>query len=239
MKPTIGIICRRSFQGKNETITLQQDYFKAVIKSGGYPILIPIYEDDVLLKEHLSRIQGLVIPGGIDVDPNFYHQEKHPLCGSIDEGMDEFELKVIHLAKEMKLPILAICRGIQVLNVAYGGTLFQDLSLYQGYKQDIIHAQDQVNIPKQEAVHSIEIVAGTKLHQLYGESLNVNSFHHQALDRVADGLVVTATSEEGVIEAVEGTSDHYVVGVQWHPEKMIDLAHEQLLIFDQFINACR
>ena len=159
----------------------------------------------------LEAAQGLVLTGGIDVDPALYGEAPHPEVASTNRDRDEFELALLHEALDRDLPVLAICRGHQLLNVAMGGSLLQHI---EG------HAHEDVDLLS--AHHDASLVSGTRLHAVYGAGrLHVNSRHHQAVtpDRVAAGLAVSATTDDGLVEGLESASHTWVVGVQWHPER--------------------
>lgn len=197
-----------------------------IITRGTYPLMLPGYNDENYI-EHLSRIlSGLILSGGGDVDPSLYNEEN---AGSkeINRERDEFEIKLIKKLYEKSKPILAICRGMQVLNVAFGGTLIQHIEgHYQKEARDVL-------------THDIFIRKGTKLYEIVKrENMKVNSFHHQALDKVAPLFIVSAVSPDGVIEAIEHLSSKFVIGVQFHPEYMHDKEPFHNL-FDAFIESLK
>jgi putative glutamine amidotransferase len=172
----------------------------------------------------------LVLTGGSDVWPGYYGQEPDALLGDVDRERDAFELGLLALADATQLPTLAICRGVQLLNVYRGGTLVQHLSQSERHRR--------VGTPKSQPAHAVRIEAGSKLAEIMGAEAQVNSRHHQAIDRVGSGLVVTARDiEDGVIEAVEDPSQRFLAGVQWHPEDQAPVDDVQRRLFAAFAAA--
>ncbi len=195
---------------------LPQIYFTGVNLAGGIALLLPPQPvDDAIADRVLDRVDGLVITGGPDVDPARYGQEPHPSTNKPDRERDDWEFALLAGALRRGIPVLGVCRGAQVLNTALGGTLHQHLP-------DVIgHTHHQ----KGNAVFgtsAVRTVPGTKLAGLIGETSDAQCYHHQAIDRIGDGLVVSARDTDGVIEAVELPGDGFVLGVQWHPEERLD-----------------
>ena len=179
----------------------------------------------------VDRVQGLVLTGGVDVLPAYYGQEPEPELGEVDRERDAFELGLLTMADAAEMPTLAICRGVQILNVHRGGTLVQHLP------QSARHRRNDT--PKSQAVHAVRIAAGSRLAGVLGTDAQVNSRHHQAVDRVGTGLLVTARdAEDGVIEAVEDPTRRFLVGVQWHPEDQAPVDEGQRRLFEAFAAAC-
>jgi putative glutamine amidotransferase len=173
------------------------------------------------------EVQGLVLTGGSDILPAYYGQEPDPDLGEVDRERDAFELGLLTMADAADVPTLAICRGVQILNVHRGGTLVQHLP------QSARHRRNDT--PKSQPVHAVRIEAGSKLAGIIGTRAEVNSRHHQAVDRVGSGLLVTARdAEDGVIEAVEDPTRRFLVGVQWHPEDQAPVDEGQRRIFEAF-----
>ncbi|MDF2700574.1 MAG: hypothetical protein K0Q49_2133 [Haloplasmataceae bacterium] len=239
MRPIIGIISRNKQLDGNKISSLQYDYVNAVYKAGGMPLIIPIINDDELLLELISKMDGLLIPGGIDVNPKWYHEEIKQLCGSIDDELDVVEIKIIKMATDRKIPILAICRGHQILNVVFNGSLHQDLSYNENYDPNMVHEQNKIDLPKYEPVHNVKISEDSILFEIVGSNIDTNSYHHQIVNGLGENLKVVGRSREGIIEAYESTSDHFILSLQWHPEKMIEYREEQLNIFKRYIEECR
>ncbi|MDF1810707.1 MAG: gamma-glutamyl-gamma-aminobutyrate hydrolase family protein [Verrucomicrobiales bacterium] len=211
-KPVIGI-----------PHTTQADYAEAVTKAGGIPVILPY--DNEKIPEHLTKLDGILFPGGADVPPTLYGEEEiHPTVKTVSDERLEFEYDLAKLwLKETDKPYLGICLGCQMLNVVQGGSLIQDIPSEFG-------ADHRVD-------HDVEIVTGSKIYSIFGkEVLSVNSRHHQAVRNLGEGLKVAAKSPDGIIEAIELMSDRFVVGVQWHPEKLKDNSDQEKL-FRQFIEA--
>lgn len=203
-------------------VRLNESYVKATVAAGLTPLIVPPVSPDAI-EPMLAAAQGVVLTGGEDVDPVLYGAQRRKLTQPSHAARDACEIAVARRARELRLPTLAICRGIQVANVALGGTLVQDIS--DELRSDVQHDQSDLRASR---VHSVNITEHSRLHQIFGATtIDVNSSHHQALDRVADGLAVTARSPDGVIEGAEWTRDEWwMVGVQWHPEELNDDARD-------------
>jgi putative glutamine amidotransferase len=197
-------------------VRVNQAYTDALQRAGLVPVVIPPHlgSDAARL---LDRLDGLVLTGGEDVDPALYGARRHPATDAGHAARDACEMALVLAAHERRVPTLAICRGIQVLNVAFGGTLIQDIASER--PSALPHAQDQ---ERQARVHDVAITAGSAFARtLRAAHIRVNSMHHQALDRVADGLRVTAAAPDGIIEGVEWVRDDWwMLAVQWHPEEL-------------------
>lgn len=193
------------------------DYVEAVSATGAIPVVLPLVPSDEVGSQ-LAIVDALCLPGGADLDPSFYGEETGPHTGPCDPGLDRFQISLARAALDAELPLLAICRGIQVLNVALGGTLIQDLpSLGNAV---LPHRQEQRG---DVATQEIGIEPGSRLARLNGSATaQVNTFHHQALANVAEPLRPVAHSRDGVVEAVEEPAGRFTVGVQWHAELMPD-----------------
>ncbi len=238
MKPLIGISGNISietappFSGYQRSY-VNHDYVRSVIASGGIPVIIPISNDDEVIKAQIAACDGLILSGGQDVDPVHYQKEPLEKLGITNPERDRFDFKLLDYAQAKQLPILAICRGIQVLNVYHGGSLYQDVSYYES-DLSIKHSQDSA--PGQRT-HGITVTPDSKLHALLGkETLRVNSFHHQLIKKVGKQLKVSAVALDGAIEAVEHIDYPWQIGVQWHPEMLIDDPQEMKNLFDAFIS---
>jgi putative glutamine amidotransferase len=190
------------------------DYSQAILHAGGAPVIVPAAQDRRSLGAILDSVQGLILSGGPDVHPRRYGEEPLAGLGEVDEALDQMELLAAALALEKNLPLLGICRGIQVLNVALGGTLYQDIS--SQVPESICHTP---KTDKAVNTHTVNIEPGSRLHKLIGRrEIWVNGKHHQALKELAGDLVITARAKDGVVEAVELPAKRFVLGVQWHPE---------------------
>jgi putative glutamine amidotransferase len=214
---------------------LMPSYTEAIAKAGGIPLLIPqgLREEDLLAI--LDRVDGLLLPGGGDINPEIYDSHRHPMVYGVDPERDRTELFVARTAVSRRMPFLAICRGIQVLNVALGGSLWQDISSQIPGSLDHNSSDDE---PRNHLAHSVRIETDSVLAGLMGKTQSqVNSYHHQADRDMAPELVVTAVAEDGVIEAVEVSGHPFGVGVQWHPENLVDDDPAMLAIFRGLVEA--
>ncbi|OOG27033.1 gamma-glutamyl-gamma-aminobutyrate hydrolase [Enterococcus casseliflavus] len=203
-------------------------YVRAIQQAGGLPLLVPISEP-AAAKDYVSQIDKLVLAGGQDVSPKFYGQEAHQATGSGFLARDEFELALIDEALLQKKPIFAVCRGMQLVNVAFGGTLQQDISTFS----EIIHMQ--APIPKEVPTHAIATAEKSMLARVYGQKTKVNSFHHQAVDRLARPLQKTAWSPDGIIEGIEHVGQR-LLAVQWHPDFAYDALIQEQAVFKYVVD---
>lgn len=229
MKPRIAIpqmghdLFRRYMKSK---------YAASLRRAGAIPCWIELTEEKQAL-EQLFSCDGLLLPGGADVDPALYGQEKTELCGAQNALRDTMEFTMLEAWLPTGKPVLCICRGVQMLNVFRGGTLHQDIKSIQGCSHSDFRRKNKGN-------HMVSVVPDTRLHSiLRASAVKVNSLHHQAVDRVGEGLKVSAVSEDGVIEALELETHPYCVGVQWHPEHMAAGIECQQRLFDAFVDACK
>jgi putative glutamine amidotransferase len=219
---------------------MSQRYVNVLVGSGAVPWIIPLLEgDETTMREIYERLDGLFLPGGVDMDPTTYGEEKGPHCGRVDPARDWAELLMVKWALEDHKPILAVCRGAQVLNVAFGGTLWQDLQAH--YPDSIKHDYfPSGGHSRDDLTHDVVLVAGSRLASVIGSApIPVNSMHHQGIARLAPGLVSRATAPDGLIEAVETTDGRFVLGVQWHPEDLVDVDPRMRRLFDAFIAESR
>ena len=241
MKPLIGITCSMGLGIYSMTMEnlpqelhrLNDTYVKAIVQAGGIPVVLPAFEDAVFIKELVDRLDGVVLSGGGDVDPARYSRRANAHLGSVTPRRDTTELAIAeYVIRETHKPLLGICRGIQVMNVAMGGSLYVDLP----DEGKLAHSLDMY--PRHMLTHEIEVAENTHLAEAMGAGKNgVNSFHHQAVKELAEGFVVSARSvPDDVIEAIELPGDRFVVGVQWHPEELAARQEAQSL-FRSFVNA--
>lgn len=231
MKPIIGITSNID----STAHTLQNTYVQAVIAGGGIPFIIPTgVENDV--QQITALLDGLIISGGGDMDPHLFNEEPWPQLGNVTPERDSIELELVKHMLSLDKPILGICRGHQVLNVAFGGTLYQDITS-QCITPLLQHEQKAKRDHRSHAVH---LVKGTILGSIANsEVIMVNSFHHQALKDVPLPLVISGKSSDGIIEAVESPNHNFVVGVQWHPEALMDNEDQvSFRLFSAYIKAC-
>ena len=212
-RPIIGITGNYA----TGTCTLLEGYYRSVLEAGGTPLIIPPFDDTDAMVSLLDHVDALIFSGGGDINPLYLGEE--PLCelGSINPVRDWHELMLMRLAANRQIPILGICRGLQVMMAALGGKLHQDI--YKETSATLKHSQDT---ERYVCTHTVRIAAESFLHKIFGtEVLPVNSFHHQAVKEVAPGFSVSALSPDSLIEAVESTQHKSMIGVQWHPECMI------------------
>ena len=203
---------------RNNDCTLAEGYYQSVLKAGGVPVILPPYEEMELLVNTLDSLDGILLTGGGDINPLYLGEEPVKELHSINPRRDKQELMLVKLAADRQIPILGICRGIQTMSAALGGSLYQDIYSQMDAKL-IKHDQD---LDRSYASHTVQIEKGSLLHDIFGtETLAVNSFHHQAVKEASPGFRVCARSSDGVIEAIESTEYKSMLGVQWHPECFI------------------
>ena len=218
---------------------MNQRYLHAVVAHGGLPVMIPLLaHDDSTLRALFERLDGVLVPGGVDLDPSAFGEPRHPLCGRVDADRDHVELAVTRWAIEDRKPLFGLCRGLQIINVALGGTLYQDIQAQRpnSIKHDFF---PNAGFARDYLAHDVDLAAGSRLRDLLGgASLPVNSMHHQAIKDVAPGLAVSAVAPDGVVEAVElDRGDQFLLGVQWHPERIAEKQPEQFRLFERFVGA--
>ena len=203
---------------RDNDCTLAEGYYQSILKAGGTPFIIPSYEDPDMIVNTLEHLDGIVLTGGADINPLFLGEEPIKELHGINPRRDRQELLLTKLAADRQIPILGICRGIQTMNAAFGGALYQDIHV-QMEGTRIKHDQD---LERSYASHTVSIEKDSLLHELFGtDTLAVNSFHHQAVKEAAPGFRVCARATDGVIEAMESTEYKSMLGVQWHPECFI------------------
>lgn len=235
-KPLIGIIGNTFSLATGPFLALERhyvndDYVVAVEKAGGVPLVIPVTRELADIGRQIRVCDGLVFTGGHDVHPRFYGDQSRQGLGLVNSRADAFQLAAARFALDEDVPVLGICRGHQILNVACGGTLYQDLSHMAG--SYIKHVQ---NSARYEPAHKVSLAAGSLLHGLFGGELWVNSYHHQLINRLGAGLVAAAAADDGAVEAIEAPQKKFVVGVQWHPEMMVTHSDEMLVLFRRLID---
>ena len=212
------------------------DYLASVEQSGGRPRVLEVTDSP---RKVVAELDGLLLTGGGDVDPVLYGEERHPSVEDAEPGRDEFEIDMARRAMDADLPILAICRGAQVLNVAAGGTLVQDIP--SAVETELPHSLIE---PKDHVAHDVKVTPGSRLQEALGTAVTsshtcrVNSRHHQSVGRVGTSLAPSATAPDGVVEAIEGPEKEFCIGVQWHPENFWRTGEFKGL-FDSFIEAAR
>lgn len=217
MRPVIGVIA--SYNPETRVLLVRENYLSMLRAEGGNPVLLPLGASGDALEAQLDMCSGVLLTGGDDVEPARYGEETLPCCGSMTLPRDAYEIELIRRAVERDIPMLGICRGIQVLNVALGGSLYQDVGT-QVEPGASAHQQPE---PYGEPSHRVTLAPGSPLERLWGvEAMPVNSMHHQAIKRLAESLAPMAFAPEGFVEAVDRPGSLYVRGVQWHPEYMVE-----------------
>lgn len=218
-----------------------QRYVRVLTSVGAVPWLIPLMPDDEpTLRAIYDRLDGVFLTGGVDMTPVNYGEQRHEKCGPTDPARDAVELRLIRWAREDNKPVLGVCRGIQVINVACGGTLYQDLQaqLTGSIKHDYFPPTG--GFTRSSLTHDVEVDRNSRLGRIMGVArASVNSMHHQGIKDLGDGLRSSVLAPDGVIEGIEGTNGHFMVGVQWHPEELFESQPEMRQLFDQFISATR
>lgn len=242
--PIIAIPCRHDASGRHHQLPMQgmgQAYLSAVIAAGGAPVLVPLGLDEPRLFRALDRADGLLLAGGEDIAPALFGEEPHPRLGAVDADRDAAEMALARQALEMGMPLLAICRGIQALNVAAGGTLYQDIpSQVPGALK---HHCFYPEYPRDHIAHTVAIAPDSRLAAVVGQpadslaAVPVNSLHHQSVKALGAGLRVVAQAPDGVVEAIEGTGGGWVLGVQWHPEELAASRADMRALFRAFVEA--
>jgi putative glutamine amidotransferase len=213
---TVAVSAARKAEGDSDCVRLNATYVAALQSAGLIPVIVPPLSRPDDAAEAVARAGGLVLTGGGDMNPALYGDPLHPKANPPEDDRDATELAMIAGARDAGVPTLAICRGIQVLNVALGGSLMQDIS--SQLDTDIVH---DVRDGRRSRTHEVRIEPGSRLARAVGATLiTVNSLHHQAVARLAPGLKATGHSPDGIVEGVETEGDWWAMGVQWHPEEM-------------------
>lgn len=234
--PLIGITTsrREGEAGQTHWYATPYSYISAVQRAGGIPVLIPPVLSEEQLQPLLERLEGVLITGGGDLDPNLYQGEPHPRVYDIQPERDAVEMRLVHLALQTSTPLLGICRGVQVMNVALGGTLYSDIA---DQKPGALKHDYYPDYPRNTLAHAVQVESQSLLARvLGGTQFEVNSLHHQGIRQVASSLRVTACAPDGLVEAVEVEGHPFAVGVQWHPEWLQEHAPQRAL-FSAFIQA--
>ncbi len=215
--PLIGITTGRMLSNKQLPLIMTVEaYVQAVLRAGGIPVLLPVGAENGHLRKYLQRLDGLLLTGGGDIDPQRFNGRPHPRVYDVDVQRDELEINLAREAVEHGWPFLAICRGIQVLNVALGGSLYTDLS---AQRESSIRHDCYPDMARDHIAHQVEITAHSRLANICGgEQLAVNSLHHQGIDKLAPGLLPSAYAPDGLVEALEAPDHPFGLAVQWHPE---------------------
>ena len=236
-RPVIGITA--SHDTEHDKLFINSVYLRAIRNAGGIPMIFPmeVTEDD--LRDLVTLTDGVLFTGGDDIHPFLYGEETDAKCGNVSQPRDSMEMALVPLVMEFGKPIFGICRGIQILNTAMGGTLYQDIPSQFKSEFSIAHRQPfAYKVPS----HTVDITPGTLLSRILGEehaSIAVNSMHHQAIKDVAPGLEVCGYAPDKMIEAVYAPDYPFLLGVQWHPEHLTTSQPDAAKLFAAFVDACR
>ncbi|MDO5521719.1 MAG: gamma-glutamyl-gamma-aminobutyrate hydrolase family protein [bacterium] len=210
---------------------VNRDYSESVTLAGAVPLILTVQDEEEAVRSQIERVDALVFSGGYDLDPQLYGEEPMWEQGFIYPKVDQFYITAIKIARELGKPVLGICKGIQAINVAFGGTLYQDLK--KQVPGSIKHSQSS---PRQYGSHLVKVDKDSFLGECLGEETQINSFHHQAVKDVATGFRVTAMATDGVIEGIESTEGSFVAAVQWHPEMMASHGNKEMIgLFKYFL----
>jgi putative glutamine amidotransferase len=241
-RPVIGIVTQTqpAIPGERPASWLMSQRYVEVLRSfGAIPWLIPLLAHDAdTLDEIFARLDGLFLAGGADLSPGRYGEPARPECGVTDPDRDAVEIALTQRAVAEKLPVFGICRGLQSLNVACGGTLYQDIAAQvpATIKHDYTIAQNYLD--RTFSPHDVTVKAGTRLADILGSAVvPVNSIHHQAVKDLGAGLTATAFAPDGIVEAIEGPPGAFVLGVQWHPEELVETQPVMRRLFEAFLSA--
>jgi putative glutamine amidotransferase len=242
-QPLIGLTTRhdRSMNyGHKPVNALGEPYMKAIVQAGGVPFMIPLNLPEAALRRLFDLADGLTLTGGGDVEPSLYGCEPHSTQGDVQPDRDADEITLARWAAAENKPLLAICRGIQIISVAAGGQLWQDIpsqlpeATLHHYSYATERGSSGTNL-----VHEVQLTPGCRLARIIDRaSLRANSLHHQAVKSVAEPLRIVGRSADGVVEVVENPHHPFYLGVQWHPEALVDISPEARLIFSAFVQAC-
>lgn len=233
MKPIIGLALSNRVKSKKTYSVINNDYITAVQKAGGVPILIPFSDNLENIKTFTDKIQGIIFTGGEDISPLTYNEDPIKEIECIIEERDRFELELFNEVYEKKIPILGICRGLQIINVALGGNLYQDI-----YAQvSNCNGHSPKHVSRSNLYHSVKIEKNSKLFDIFDtEDLRVNSFHHQSVKMLGRDLKINALSKDGIVEGIESLTERFLVAVQWHPENLVERHDEFLKLFKALID---
>ncbi len=212
---------------------LNEDYSRSILQAGGVPIVLPVHNDYDVVFQQVSLVDGILLSGGQDIQPLLYQQQPHAKLGLVCPQRDVFEYHVIKAALEQNKPIFGICRGLQILNVYFGGTLLQDNAIKGDVQQHVQAGNPDLTM------HSVKVAKGSFIElALKKETIDVNTFHHQSIDKIADELAIVALSPDGIVEAIQHKSKQ-IYAVQWHPEMLSRQNEDAQKIFDYFIKVVK
>lgn len=234
MKPLIGVTA--TLKMPEGILGVRDQYLRAVTLAGGIPVLLPLHAPLADIDALFGKLDGLLVTGGVDVDPSRYGEKRTSACGSILPARDEVELRLVELADHADLPVFGICRGAQVMNVSRGGTLVQDIPEELG----IALERHRQTLPYEVMTHDVTVEPDTRLSRILKSACvcRVNTMHHQCVKALGEGLVLNArSSEDGIVEAFDDPKKRFFFGVQWHPEMLAEAHAEALALFEAFVLA--
>ncbi len=237
MRPVIGIPCQADFRAgsKRPIYGNNRTYVHAVENAGGLPILIPMLKDLHHLEDLLPRLDGILFSGGIDLQPALYGESKHPKADEGDPELDEFEIVVANWALQEDIPILGVCRGMQLLNVVLGGSLYQDIPSQRA--DALEHCRR--DLPRTALTHAVAVEEGSAMEQILGgREVWINSLHHQAVKEPGKGVYISGCAEDGLAELLEVPERRFLLGVQGHPEEIYGQVDAFSRLFEAFVQAC-
>lgn len=231
----IGITTHVEHNRSHQENTINMDYIRAVMSAGGLPILVPVTLDFGMLDDYLNLIDGLILTGGCDINPGRYGEINQGLSVDISDERDHMELYLLRGAIQRKMPVLGICRGMQLINIHLEGTLYQDMMAQHHTEIDHVNLENEIDYLS----HSVKLNPQSVLAQwLSVDRFRVNSRHHQAIKRLGNGLIAVGFARDGIIEAIEHP-DLNLYGVQWHPEDLVSTQKLQHKLFVSFIDDCQ
>jgi putative glutamine amidotransferase len=240
MKKRIGIAANISivesgtFPGLYRSY-VNNDYVESLEKADCIPVLLPVIGDHDDIPGQITGLDGIIFSGGYDIDPSLYNEQPLPQLGFVMKETDQYALRLVHEADKAAIPVFGICKGIQIINVAFGGTLYQDIT--SQIPGAILHSQ---KAPRYEPSHAITVEPDSFISNVLERRALVNSFHHQSVRKVAGGFTVTARSDDGVVECIERTGGTFICGVQFHPEMMAKFGNETMIrLFREFAAICK
>lgn len=234
-KPIIAVTAL--FDDEKDSIWMLPAYLNAIIEAGGIPIILPLIDNKEDIKDLANRFDGFLLTGGQDINPKIYNERKASHCGNISDDRDTMEGLLLEEILKVDKPILAICRGFQLLNSYLGGKLYQDINIEKNNGNGSIHRQGK---PYNEPIHNVKVKEGSLLFEIINKKeIMVNSLHHQAVKELSAKVEEAAVTEDGIIESIYLNNKKFVLGVQWHPELLYKDFQDQSLIFKAFIDRCK
>ncbi len=236
MRPIVGIPCQADFRERSGCPIYgnNRSYVHAVESAGGIPVLIPLLHDTALLEPLFSHLDGIIFTGGVDLQPELFDEEAHPALGEVDTRLDEFELALVRWTLERDMPLLGICRGMQLMNVVLGGSLYQDISAQN--PESIVHCRRE--LPRNMLIHNVRIEVGSQAERVLGANeVWINSLHHQAVKDAGAGVRISGRAEDNIAEFLEAPAYHFALGVQGHPEELYATEKWCAHLFSAFVLA--